>query len=125
VGDLVAVIQYAIAPPGSSEGIKGRAHGSIANRVFSSVTGARGEAGARQSQSPEKNLLIFFPHPANFGRPVLVTAPIVEIIGDGGVAAADLVRILRHGRCRFDSDEYVVAPVYIQAQVSWNVQAAR
>jgi hypothetical protein len=34
-------------------------------------------------------LLFFFPRAAHFLRPFLVTAPIIEIIGDRGVTAAD------------------------------------
>jgi len=41
------------------------------------------------------------PSAANFFNPVLVTTPIVEIIGDRGVTAAGLVRILRHVGCWF------------------------
>ncbi len=52
------------------------------------------------------NLLSFFPRAANFFHPVLVTAPMVEIIGDRGVTAAGLVRILRHGGGWFDSSRY-------------------
>ena len=39
-------------------------------------------------------LLFFFPRAAHFLRPFLVTAPIIEIIGDRGVTAADPPRIL-------------------------------
>lgn len=49
------------------------------------------------------NLLFFFPRAANFRRPFLVTAPIIEIIGDRGVTPANPLRILRYGCCWFDS----------------------
>jgi len=39
-------------------------------------------------------LLFFFPRAAHFYHPFLVTAPIIEIIGDRGVTAADPPRIL-------------------------------
>jgi hypothetical protein len=52
------------------------------------------------------NLLFFFPRAANFLCPFLVTAPIIEIIGDRGVTAADPLRILRYGYCWFDSARF-------------------
>jgi len=62
-----------------------------------------------ETQVPEtedisiNNLFSFFPRAANFFHPFLVTAPIGEIIGKRGVAAAGLVRTLRHGGRWFDS----------------------
>jgi hypothetical protein len=52
------------------------------------------------------NLLCFFPRAANFLGPFFVTAPIIELIGDRGVTAADPLRILRFGCCRFDSARF-------------------
>ena len=51
-------------------------------------------------------LLFFFPRAANFLRPFLVTAPIIQIIGDCGVSAADPFRVLRYGRCWFDNARF-------------------
>src|SRR5258708_7862897 len=45
-------------------------------------------------------LLFFLPRAANFLRPLLVTAPIFEIVGDRCVTIMDPVRILRYG-CRW------------------------
>jgi hypothetical protein len=52
------------------------------------------------------NLLCFFPRAANFLGPFFVTAPIIELIGDRGVTAANPLCILRFGCCRFDSARF-------------------
>ena len=52
------------------------------------------------------SLLFSVPRAANFLRPFLVTAPIIEIIGDRGVTAADPLCIPRFGCCWFDSARF-------------------
>jgi len=51
-------------------------------------------------------LLLFFPRAANSLRPFPVTAPIIQIIGDRGVSAADPLRTLRYGRRWFDNARF-------------------
>lgn len=55
---------------------------------------------------PGNNLLFFLPRVANSLHPVPVTAPSVESLGDHGVTAAGLVRILRHSNCQFNSSRF-------------------
>ena len=68
---------------------------------------------AWRSDSPVGRALPFLdPSAADFFNPVLVTTPFVEIIGDRGVTAASLIRILRHADCWFDgsrSDRWLSA----------------
>ena len=52
------------------------------------------------------NNLLCFPSAANSRRPFLVTAPVIEIIGDRGVTALDSLRIFRHGCRWFDSARF-------------------
>jgi hypothetical protein len=52
------------------------------------------------------SLLFFFPRAANLLGPFFVTAPIIEFVGDRRVTAADPLRILRCGYCRFDSARF-------------------
>jgi hypothetical protein len=52
------------------------------------------------------NNLLCFPSAANFLRPFLVTAPVIEIIGDRAVTVVDSPRICRYGCRWFDSARF-------------------
>src|SRR5258708_16844716 len=56
------------------------------------------------------NLFFYFPRAANFLRPFLVTAPTIEIVGDRGVTAVGLLRILRYGCCWLYSARFGACP---------------
>jgi hypothetical protein len=67
---------------------------SAQHSIFFPHEAADCECGAPDIGECESNPTFLLPRPANFFHPALVTAQIVETVGNCGVAAADPVRLL-------------------------------
>jgi hypothetical protein len=68
-----------------------------------SVQRSLGDGVSKRPSIQGITLLLLFPRPAHFFRPVLVTSPIVQIIRDCGVTTRDPVRFRRWRGDSFDS----------------------